>query len=183
MKDKFSLPVQQGCACMGMSRSALYYQSIDPMERDAEIIAALNQLTEAHPRWGVWKYVDRLRALAIEIDTSLRAPRVVRVLERLKSERGVPNMLRLENGPEFISQELKDWCEENGVMIRHIQPGKPNQNAYIDRFNRTYRSEVLNLYLFRSLDEVRQIISRWIEVYNEHRPHDVLWVDYHRAFM
>ena len=113
-------------------------------------------------------------ALAIEIDTSLRAPRVIRVLERLKEQRGVPDVLRLDNGPEFISQVLADWCKENGVAIRHIQPGKPNQNAYIERFNRTYRNEVLNLYLFRSLDEVREITSRWINEYNEQRPHDAL---------
>ena len=112
--------------------------------------------------------------LAIEIDTSLRAPRVIRVLERLKEQRGVPDVLRLDNGPEFISQALSDWCDDNGVRIQHIQPGKPNQNAYIERFNRTYRNEVLNLYLFRSLHEVREITSRWIDEYNELRPHDAL---------
>ena len=113
-------------------------------------------------------------ALAIEIGTSLRAPRVVRVLERLKEQRGTPDVLRVDNGPEFLSQALVDWCKDNGVLIHHIQPGKPNQNAYIERFNRTYRNEVLNLYLFRSLDEVREITSRWIDEYNETRPHDAL---------
>jgi len=113
-------------------------------------------------------------ALAIEIDTSLRAPRVVRVLERLKEQRGVPDVLRVDNGPEFLSQALTDWCRTNGVLIQYIQPGKPNQNAYIERFNRTYRNEVLNLYLFRSLHEVREITSRWIDEYNDLRPHDAL---------
>ena len=83
-------------------------------------------------------------------------------------------MLRLDNGPEFISQALADWCDENSVRIQHIQPGKPNQNAYIERFNRTYRNEVLNLYLFRSLEEVREITRHWIREYNEQRPHDAL---------
>jgi putative transposase len=113
-------------------------------------------------------------ALAIEIDTSLRAPRVVRVLERLKEQRGVPDVIRVDNGPEFLSEAFTDWCRTNGVLIQYIQPGKPNQNAYIERFNRTYRSEVLNLYLFRSLHEVREITSRWIDEYNDLRPHDAL---------
>lgn len=113
-------------------------------------------------------------ALAIEIDTSLRAARLVRVFERLKAERGLPDVLRVDNGPEFLSQALVEWCHANGMLIHYIQPGKPNQNAYIERFNRTYRNEVLNLYLFRRLDEVREITSRWLIEYNELRPHDAL---------
>jgi putative transposase len=113
-------------------------------------------------------------ALAIEIDTSLRAVRLVRAFERLKAERGLPDVLRVDNGPEFLSQALVEWCHANGVLIHYIQPGKPNQNAYIERFNRTYRNEVLNLYLFRNLDEVREITSRWLIEYNELRPHDAL---------
>ena len=112
--------------------------------------------------------------LAIEIDTSLRAPRMVRVLERLKAQRGVPDVIRVDNGPEFLSEAFTDWCRANGVLIQYIQPGKPNQNAYIKRFNRTYRNEVLNLYLIRSLYQVREITSRWINEYNELRPHDAL---------
>lgn len=82
--------------------------------------------------------------LAIEIDTSLRASRVVRLLERLKHQRGVPNVLWLNNGPEFINQARSNWCDESGVVIQRIQAVKPNQNAYIERFNRAYRNEVLN---------------------------------------
>ena len=249
MKDTFGLPVRRSCRCVGLSHGAFYRRPLDWMARDAEVIDALNGLVEAHPRWGFWKYVERLRtlgyrwnhkriyriycglglnqprrtrrklperereplfvpeqldqvwsadfmsdalyhgtrfrtfnviddhnreALAIEIDTSLRAPRVVRVLERLKEQRGVPDVLRVDNGPEFLSQALTDWCRTNGVLIQYIQPGKPNQNAYIERFNRTYRNEVLNLYLFRSLHEVREITSRWIDEYNDLRPHDAL---------
>jgi putative transposase len=112
--------------------------------------------------------------LHIEIDTSLPGARVVEALERLKSWSGVPEALRSDNGPEFISQALVDWCEENGVELRHIEPGKPNQNDYIERFNRTYREEVLNAYLLDSLDRVREITENWMRSYNEWRPHSPL---------
>jgi putative transposase len=112
--------------------------------------------------------------LAIEVDTSLKAERVVRVLERLKSWRGVPRIIRLDNGPELTSVKLQAWCESNGVELRFIQPGKPNQNAFIERFNRTFRSEVLNAYIFESLDEVREAAWWWMVAYNEERPHDAL---------
>jgi putative transposase len=113
-------------------------------------------------------------AVAIEVDTSLRAERLVRIFERLKAERGLPDMLRVDNGPEFISQRLMDWCAANGIFIAYIEPGKPNQNAYIERFNRSLRNEVLDLYLFRNLAQVREIVSQWRRQYNEDRPHDAL---------
>lgn len=113
-------------------------------------------------------------ALGIVIDTSIPSGRVVRALEQIGSMRGLPEAIRCDNGPELTSGVLKEWCEERGVELRFIQPGKPNQNAYIERFNRTYREEVLNAYLFESLDEVRQITEKWLEVYNEQRPHDAL---------
>ena len=112
--------------------------------------------------------------LAIEIDTSLRASRLIRVFERLKAERDLPDILRVDNGPEFLAQEFVQWMNQHGVFIRYIQPGKPNQNAFIERFNRTYRNEVLNLYLFRNLDEVREVTAAWLIEYNELRPHDAL---------
>lgn len=112
--------------------------------------------------------------LAIEVDTSLKAERVVRVLDRLKSWRGTPQMIRLDNGPELTSVKLQMWCESNGVELKFIQPGKPNQNAFIERFNRTFRSEVLNAYIFESLDEVREMAWWWMNLYNEERPHDAL---------
>ena len=113
-------------------------------------------------------------ALAIEIDTSLPGERVVRVLERLKVWRGLPKAIRCDNGPELISQVFVDWCEDQGIEIRYIQPGKPNQNAFIERFNRTYREEVLSSYLFENLDQVREITQDWLTAYNERRPHDAL---------
>ena len=82
--------------------------------------------------------------------------------------------MRTDNGPEFLSGDFVAWAESAGVFIQYIQPGEPNQNAYIERFNRTYREEVLNLYLFRNLAEVRETTYWWMIDYNERRPHDSL---------
>ena len=114
------------------------------------------------------------QCLAIEIDTSITGKRLIRVFERLRDERGLPDVLRVDNGPEFLSGDFVSWAESVGMFIQYIQPGEPNQNAYIERFNRTYREEVLNLYLFRNLAEVREITYSWMIDYNERRPHDSL---------
>ena len=113
-------------------------------------------------------------ALWIEIDTSLPAARVVRVLENLAEWRGFPKSIRMDNGPELISSKLEYWADTHGVLLNHIEPGKPAQNAYIERFNRTYREEVLDLYLFESLAQVRAITDEWIDEYNIDRPHQAL---------
>jgi putative transposase len=112
--------------------------------------------------------------LAIEVDTSLPAVRAIRVLERLAAWRGYPAKLRMDNGPELISVAMADWAEENGVELKFIQPGKPTQNSYVERFNRTYREEVLDFYVFSRLSEVREITDRWLKEYNEERPHEAL---------
>jgi putative transposase len=113
-------------------------------------------------------------ALEIDVDTSLPAARVVRELEQIKSVRGKPRRIRVDNGPEMLTQVFSDWCEDNHVELIYIQPGKPNQNAYIERFNRSYRTEVLNPYLFISLRQVRELSAAWLISYNEERPHDSL---------
>jgi len=77
------------------------------------------------------------------------------------SGRGLPDVLRTDNGPEFLGEVFVSWCRENGVRLDYIQPGKPNQNAFIERFNRSYRSEVLSTWFFRNLDEVREITWAW----------------------
>ena len=122
-------------------------------------------------------------AIAIEVDTSLPSGRLIRVFERLRAERGLPTTLRVDNGPEFCSGEFMAWAEEAGMRIQHIQPGKPNQNAFIERFNRTYREEVLDLYLFRTLEEVRERTYHWVIDYNECRPHDALGDQTPREYM
>jgi putative transposase len=113
-------------------------------------------------------------ALAIEIDTALPGERLIRVFEQLQETRGLPDMLRTDNGPEFLGETSSTWCTEHGIFIDYIEPGKPNQNAYIERFNRSYRNEVLDAWLFRNLEEVRDITWRWILEYNEERDHDSL---------
>jgi putative transposase len=113
-------------------------------------------------------------AVHIEIDTSLTSRRLIKVFEKLWVERGLPKVLRCDNGPEFLGAEFVSWTENMGMFIMYIQPGKPNQNAYIERFNRTYRTEVLNLYLFNNLEEVREVTYWWMIEYNEKRPHDAL---------
>jgi len=113
-------------------------------------------------------------ALGIEVDTSLPAERVVRVLEDLLLWRATPTQIRMDNGPELISQRLESWAQEKHIDLIHIQPGKPAQNAYIERFNRTFREEVLDAYLFDNLQEVRAITQRWLEEYNTIRPHEAL---------
>jgi putative transposase len=110
-------------------------------------------------------------ALAIEIDTSLPSGRVVRVLDIIADWRGYPRSLRSDNGPELISQQLESWAEKHDVLLDFIEPGKPAQNAYIERFNRTYREDVLDFYLFSSLADVREITEQWLEEYNAFRPH------------
>jgi putative transposase len=112
--------------------------------------------------------------LHVEIDTSITGKRLIRVFERLRLDRGLPETLRVDNGPEFLSGEFVAWAESVGMMIHYIQPGEPNQNAYIERFNRTYRNELLDLYLFRNLTEVREATYWWMIGYNEQRPHDSL---------
>jgi putative transposase len=112
--------------------------------------------------------------LAIEVDTSLPAERVIRVLEQVPAWRGQPQAIRLDKGPEFLADRFASWCTDRGITLRYIQPGQPNQNACVERFNRTYRHEVLDAYVFESLDQVREISAQWMREYNEERPHDTL---------
>lgn len=112
--------------------------------------------------------------LAIEIDTNLPATRVIRVLERLKAERGVPMQIRLDHEPELISTHLSLWCEKEGIYLQHIEAGKPTQNGFIERFNGSFRREFLNAYLFESLSQIREMAWFWQEDYNRARPHESL---------
>jgi len=112
--------------------------------------------------------------LWIEVDTSIPAERVVRVLEMLSSWRRYPHQIRVDNGPELISRRLAEWAVQHQVELAFIQPGKPAQNGYIERFNRTYRESVLDAYLFSTIREVQAITNDWLEEYNAIRPHAAL---------
>ncbi len=112
--------------------------------------------------------------LAIEVDFSLPSARIIQVLTQLITLHGVPRRVRCDNGPEFIAEALREWCEAHGILLQFIQPGKPNQNAYIERFNRSFRAEVLNAWVFRSLAEVRALSEEWRVMYNTERPHQSL---------
>ena len=96
------------------------------------------------------------------------------MLEQLIALHGVPATLRLDNGPEFLAAHLHAWAEGHGVTLAFIQPGKPAQNAFIERFNQTYRTEVLDAHVFHSLHEARVITTDWLRCYNTERPHDSL---------
>ena len=115
-------------------------------------------------------------ALGIDVAVSIPAVRVTTFLEQMIDQHGRPAAIRCDNGPELTSQTFTDWCKEQEIELRFIQPGKPDQNAYIERFNRTYREEVPSAYLFDSLEEVREITAEWPERYNEITPHDALGI-------
>jgi putative transposase len=112
--------------------------------------------------------------LSIEIGTSIPSTRIVRILEQLIDLHGRPVALRVDNGPELTAEVLVDWCRRHNIELRYIQPGKPDQNAYIERLNRSYREEVLSAYVFESLEQVRVLTEEWLQTYNEERAHDSL---------
>ena len=113
-------------------------------------------------------------ALRIECGTSIPSARVVRVLNQLVEVYGRPEAIRLDNGPELTADAFVDWAEDHGVKLLFIQPGKPNQNAFIERFNRSFRQEVLDAWLFNAISEVQDAADAWLTDYNEYRPHDSL---------
>jgi len=113
-------------------------------------------------------------ALTIDVDRSLPAGRVVRALDRAAAWRGYPKKLRVDNGPELTSVRLADWADDNDVELEFTEPGRPMQNGFVERFNRTYRTEVLDLYIFKKLKEVQEITDNWVIEYNEERPHESL---------
>ena len=100
--------------------------------------------------------------LAMEADISLPALRVIRVLEYLKEFRGLPKMIHVDNGPEFISLALEEWCRKHAINLAYIQPGKPMQNGYVERCNGSVRKELLNANVLYSLKEVREKIEEWM---------------------
>ena len=112
--------------------------------------------------------------LGIEVDFCLPAVRVGRLLAQLVTQHGRPAKLRCANGPELISITLSEWCEDQDTILHWIQPGKPTQNTYVERFNGPFRREMLDAYLFTSLQQVRRLLTEWMADYNTLRPHQAL---------
>ena len=249
MVDSHRLSKARACRIVGLSRTVLYRPKVNRLERDQEVIDAINEVLRKRPRWGFWKCFDRIRmdghpfnhkrvhrvycemklnmkrrtkkrvitrqaqpldyiqavnhtwtldfmrdtlydgrpfrtlnvidegnreALRIEVGTSISAARVVRVMNELIEVYGKPVAIRLDNGPELTAELFTDWAKDHGIELRFIQPGKPNQNALIERFNKSLRDEILDANLFNTLSEVQQAVDEWITDYNEYRPHESL---------
>ncbi|SIS78159.1 putative transposase [Insolitispirillum peregrinum] len=108
--------------------------------------------------------------LGIEVDFSLPAERVIHSLNRIIEWRGKPRMIRVDNGPEYISEKLKEWAGRQGIKIQHIQLGQPQQNAYVERYNRTVRHEWLDQCIIASIKEAQHQATQWLWTYNNDRP-------------
>lgn len=112
--------------------------------------------------------------LDVAVDTSLPAVRVIKTLERICEWRGCPRAIRVDNGPEFISHKLETWCSLHKIDLQFNRPGTPTDNARIERFNGSFRRELLDAYIFNSLSEVRAMAEEWMIDYNMERSHDAL---------
>lgn len=125
-------------------------------------------------------------SVGMEVDTGISGERVTRVLERIAESGGLPETIVVDNGPEFTGKAMLMWSEGRGVRLHHIEPGKPNQNAFIESFNGTFRDGCLNQHWFESLQEARGTIERWRVEYNIERPHSSLGkmtpMEFRRAF-
>jgi putative transposase len=108
--------------------------------------------------------------LAIEVDFSLPAERVVRSLNQIIEWHGKPQVIRVDNGPEYVSGKLMEWAEKRNVRLEYIQPGKPQQNAYIERYNRTLRDEWLGQCIFETIEEAQDQATECLWTYNNERP-------------
>lgn len=108
--------------------------------------------------------------LGIEVDFSLPAERVIRSLNQIIEWRGKPLVIRVDNGPEYVSGKLMEWAENQGIALNYIQPGKPQQNAYVERYNRTVRHEWLDQYIIDTIEEAQNFATEWLWTYNNERP-------------
>ena len=112
------------------------------------------------------------QSVHIEVDTAINAARLVRIFEQITRDHSLPKGIRTDNGPAFLGEAFKQWRTDNDVVLQPIQPGKPNQNAFIERVNRTFREDVRDQHLFSNLEEVRETTHWWMIDDNASRPHD-----------
>ena len=249
MTTHHRLSKARACRIVGLSRSVLYRPKVNWLERDKEVIDALNAIIAKRSRWGFWKCFDRMRldglpfnhkkvhrvycdmklnmprrtkkrlvtrpaqplvcpsevnkvwaidfmrdtlydgrpfrtfnvidegnreGLRIEVGRSISSLRVTRIMSELVEFYGKPQAIRLDNGPELTAESFTEWAKEQGIELRFIQPGKPNQNGFIERFNKSFREEVLNANLFNTMSEAQEAAEVWLTDYNEYRPHESL---------
>lgn len=110
-------------------------------------------------------------ALTINFGLSLPSSSVIHTLQQLITKRNKPKIIRCDNGPEYISNIIKEWATKNNIKLEYIQPGKPTQNAYIERFNRTVREELFNQNVWQNIKQAQELADKWIKFYNNKRPH------------
>lgn len=127
-------------------------------------------------KFRILNIIDDYNRKALWVDAAYSMPSkfVINTLEKVIEENGHPLKIRVDNGPEFCSKEFMEWCENKAIHIQYIQPGKPMQNGYIERFNRTYRQDILDACLFESIEQVLELSEEWMDDYNNHRPHESL---------
>jgi len=158
-----------------LPRSQYYYDSV---RDDQEVIDALQDLAFRHPSYGFRKLYAYIRRSGQRWNHKkvYRVYKLLRLNKKRKviEQRGKPSILRADNGPEFTSKDLELWAKDRCITIQYIQPGKPMQNGYIERFNRVYREAILDAYLFFDLYQVKQLTEEWMEEYNQRRPHEAL---------
>ena len=136
----------------------------------------MSDATEQTRKFRTFNVIDdyNREVLFIETDYSLKSSRVIWMLRHLVNKYGKPKQIRMDNGPEFIAKLAEQWSQANEIVFKYIEPGKPTQNAYIERFNRSFREGVLDAYIFENIDQVREAVASWVLDYNNYRPHQAL---------